>query len=798
MKDFSQSSMETGLASASLSTFSEKLRNVQTSSLPFIALALSACGSGGGGGSSVSTLDGSNSNTTNGNTGGTTVSAGGSGGGGITLPPSGNNLSLYRVGSDYVSTSFSGLTLINGEAHFQVSDAASNNYAVKMSAEGAGLLKFEFSDANDVITLLDGSVVSGFSQMKVINGTVDATNADLGLINYISVASSVKLTASQVSDLDTIVINSSSGGIEIIVASEADINLISNAMSSGNLNIFSPGDLVSYTAAAGANVTQSQLDTAETTANAARQALSAVNVSEISQSQTILAQRSYATLSIQNNDLYINNAESQSTVKFKVDVADGYSVTSVRVGNVALQGANGEYSLNVGSSGLGNGTHQVTVELADAALAALNPSLGYTQSTISLISEIVIDTVSPGDPVILIDGESNAINAFEAAQQLEVSVLTSADEEVSSISVNGVALAQSGDNYLLNAQGLADGTYTVDLVVTDRAGNLSSSSKSFTVDADALQEATVSVVGGDLMLNASEASGNISLNIALNGAANLVSAELGGVSLSAAANGTYSVNAANLSEGTHTITVVSQDASGAQITSQTELVVDRTDPSAPNVSIFNGSGGLTAAERVDPVNVVVVPEAGGSVIDVKLDGSSVSSIAEGVYEFAAGGLSSGFHTLSITSQDAAGNQATVNQEVMIVGSTTSGADIFEFQTTKLGDVITFEAFVKNSHVNLPDGIPSFDFWIDLTDTQLDYVEGSFDGAPGATYLTTENGTKGEIFGTGFFLTPWNQYEEAFFSFQARETSTFANHTISFKDFVFYTTDIGDFIVSVDV
>ena len=125
-------------------------------------------------------------------------------------------------------------------------------------------------------------------------------------------------------------------------------------------------------------MTQAQLTTAETTANGARQALSAVNVSEISQSQTILDQRSYATLSIQNDDIYINNAEAQGTVKLMVDLADGYSVTSVRVGNVVLQGSNGEYSLDVGASNLGNGTHQIVVEIADAAMSVVDPSLGYT------------------------------------------------------------------------------------------------------------------------------------------------------------------------------------------------------------------------------------------------------------------------------------------------------------------------------------------------------------------------------------------------------------------------------------
>ena len=83
------------------------------------------------------------------------------------------------------------------------------------------------------------------------------------------------------------------------------------------------------------------------------------------------------------------------------------------------------------------------------------------------------------------------------------------DAEVSSISMN-TALAQSGDNYLLDAQNLADGNYT-DIVMRDQAGNLSSYSQAFTADADALQEATITVAGGDLQLSALEATGVISL-----------------------------------------------------------------------------------------------------------------------------------------------------------------------------------------------------------------------------------------------------------------------------------------------
>ena len=152
---------------------------------------------------------------------------------------------------------------------------------------------------------------------------------------------------------------------------------------------------MTYSEGVGSTLSNSQIENGAAVVNAVKQPLSAVEVSEINESHTILAQRSYATLSIENDDIYLNNAETQSSVKFLVDVSDGYTVTSVRVGNVALTGSSGEYTLNVGDSNLSDGTYQVVVELADAALSVVDPTLGYEQSAITLTSDIILDTSAP-------------------------------------------------------------------------------------------------------------------------------------------------------------------------------------------------------------------------------------------------------------------------------------------------------------------------------------------------------------------------------------------------------------------
>ena len=41
------------------------------------------------------------------------------------------------------------------------------------------MIEFDFADANDTVTLLTGSKTSGFTTLKVTDGTLDATNADL-------------------------------------------------------------------------------------------------------------------------------------------------------------------------------------------------------------------------------------------------------------------------------------------------------------------------------------------------------------------------------------------------------------------------------------------------------------------------------------------------------------------------------------------------------------------------------------------------------------------------------------------
>ena len=473
------------------------------------AFGLTACGGGGGSGGVVSVSTGSTSNTSGGtttgavgsNTSGSTgsgSSSGGGGGGGGGAAPAANSLTLTRTGSDYSTSTLSGFTLVGTDSHYQVADAWTDNYSVTLTASGSGMLTFEFLDADDTVTLGSGSRVSGFTQLKVVRGTVDVSNADMGAVTYISVASSVKLTAAQVLELDAIVVNAASGNVEVVVQSKSEIDQITSALASGNLKLFSPtNDLMTLEAAAGSSVTAADISTGQTSFNTEKR------------------------------------------------------------------------------------------------------------------------------PVAEVD----------------------------------------------------------DAVI---------------------------------------------------------------------------------------------------------------------ISIQGSSGGLTTSERSSDVSVTLVPDAGATAISARVDGIDAGSITNNAFSFAGAGLSSGFHTLSVTTENGSGVQTVTQQEFLVVGASNSGSEMFEFKSSKVGDLVTVEAYVKNLHSGIADGIRSYDFWIDLDQSKFDYVEGSFTPASGSTNAGLENTAKGEIFANGYFQSPWNSYDSALFTLQAREVISGQNLTLDFVDFTIYRTEFGDFSASVDV
>ena len=220
--------------------FSEKLKNNKKAAAlgtTPLALILSACGSG-------------SSSTTSSNSSSTTSS---------------NVLTLTKSADTYSASAVTGFTVADSStAKFDVADASSNAYEIKLDATGTGVLEFDFVDAGDTVTLAAGSKTSGFTTLKVTDGTLDATNADLTGITRVEVASGIKISLAQIKEIPTIVANSAISEIIVEVTTEAEATELVSLISAGTVKVFADTNPIKLVATPAATVATETLEKKQT------------------------------------------------------------------------------------------------------------------------------------------------------------------------------------------------------------------------------------------------------------------------------------------------------------------------------------------------------------------------------------------------------------------------------------------------------------------------------------------------------------------------------------------------------
>lgn len=508
-------------------------RQTLTVAAALTSMSLSACG--GGGGSSSESASPSSSNTSQTSSNPTTSSA-----------PTSNALTLVPSGQSYITTTVTGFSQVNSLAHYAVADAADNEYDIVFSASGSGMLTFEFDDAKDTVSMESGSVISGFTDLKVINGTVDASNADMGSIANVSVASSVKLTVAQVLSLDAIVINADSGSVDVLVSTDEEIEQLTAAVSSGNLKLFSPVD-----------------------------------------------------------DL------------LKVQAAPGSAVSAEKIN-----------------------------ESKEAMNATKRPVAEAEELGIAQAPDTVDGVVATPPPVF----------------------------------VSVPVVASSGAS----------------------ASGSSGSTNTGPVQGSAI------------------------------------------------------------------------------------------------ITIAGAEDGITTEERVDPISINILPETGSTIISVEVNGVTAQNIAGNLYQYDASALAGGYHNVSVLTEAADGIQALTEAQVWVIGTSDLGSDMFDFRSSLSGDTLTVNAYVKNLQTENIDGIKSFDFWLDIDETQADYVEGSFRIAGSATDIITENNERAEVLANGYYREPWIDFGDPFYTFDAKLLGDVDYISISMQDLMIYRTELANFTASVEV
>ncbi|MGJ0127378.1 Ig-like domain-containing protein [Pantoea sp. RHCKP32] len=412
-------------------------------------------------------------------------------------------------------------------------------------------------------------------------------------------------------------------------------------------------------------------------------------------------------------DGYLNLAESalSQTLSGTTGVAgSGQSVTVTLGGN--------DYSATVDAQG--NWTLTLTPEQLQLLAPGVN-DLVVTASDAagnsgSLTRAVTVDLTPPALTLNPIGGD-NIINSLEVLEPVTISGSASVGDAGQTVTVSfqnvdytTLVLSDGSWQVTLPAsvlQGLADGNYPVEVTLTDAAGNPTTVPQTLTLAADSanLPALTIDPISGDNFLNQAEAQQDLAIS---GGSTNLatgqlVTVTLNGIQYSGTVDGeglwTVTVPAAdlaNLPDGDQLLVVVSADASGNPASSSASLVVLASDQVQPTLTldVVAGDDVINAIEAAADVVVSGASTrlAAGTQVTVSFNGNYYTTTldADGNWSVtvpsgAFTGLASGStQTFTVTASDAAGNPATVSQEVSFIttppaltGITVSAGDILD-------------------------------------------------------------------------------------------------------------------------
>ncbi|WP_337036584.1 Ig-like domain-containing protein [Enterobacter asburiae] len=344
--------------------------------------------------------------------------------------------------------------------------------------------------------------------------------------------------------------------------------------------------------------------------------------------------------------------------------------------------ADGNWTATVPSAdlaGLKDGDASVQVSVTSAH--GNSASAGREYSVDATAPAVTIDTVA-GD---------NVINASEAAAGVAISGTTTAEVgQTVTVTLGGksyTAQVQQGGIWSVNVPGtdlsaLADNGYTVQVSVSDAAGNPGSAGKAITLDTTP-PTVSFNAVAGDDVINSVE-----------HGQAQIVSGTATGASVgdklvitigsnqyttTVDASGNWSVGVpasviSALTDGTVTLSATITDSAGNSST-QTHDVVVNTASVALTINTLSGDDVINAAEAGSAlvINGSSAQFASGTQVTVTLNGKSYTATIQSdgswtttVPAADVGALADGAsYQVSVSAQDSAGNSASATHGISV-------------------------------------------------------------------------------------------------------------------------------------
>lgn len=397
---------------------------------------------------------------------------------------------------------------------------------------------------------------------------------------------------------------------------------------------------------------------------------------------------------------------SQAAVQFATTAGDNIINASEQAAGFTLSGASSHlvqgteltvtlndktYTATVGA----NGTWRVQVPTADAqALSEGNQVVlvsgkDATGNTVTGAQRLTVDTQPPTLTINAI-AQDNIINAAEHNVALVLSGTSNAETgQIVTLTLNGtVHTATVGHNGgwqvtlpASDVQALADGRYTLNASVSDRAGNMTSDSANFTVDTHVPTISVNTVAGDDILNNAEQAVAQI-ISGRVSGASpgDTVTVKLGtgvltGVVL---ADGTWNVAldpalTRTLDRGVNTIIVSVTDAAGNMGTATHNISLVGVAPLI-TLNTVSGDDVINAAEKGAPLTLTGSTQQveAGQTVTVTLAGQNFTTTVQSdgswsvtVPASAVGNLPDGAVAITASVTDASGNTGDTSRTITV-------------------------------------------------------------------------------------------------------------------------------------
>lgn len=313
-------------------------------------------------------------------------------------------------------------------------------------------------------------------------------------------------------------------------------------------------------------------------------------------------------------------------------VETGTGVSSFKINGQSVDLSGEAFSLTLS---LSEGEQTITYEAVDGS--------GQTASTTRTVT---LDTAAPSLTVT-----SPTDGAIVTNPSLTVTgTVSDTTSGIASVTVNGEAATVSGTSFS-KVLTLTEGTHTITVIVTDRAGNKTTVTRSVTYDAGAPVITVDSPTNG----TASNKTEVITSGTVVDTGTGVAAFTINGQNVSLS-NNAFAVTL-TLPEGTQEIIYEATDRAGLTSTVRRTVTVDTVPPS---LNITSPTEGL---EITLPSLTVsgTVSDATSGVTSVTVNGTAVP-VSGGTFSTTLT-LPEGYHTITVTAKDALGNETTATRSV---------------------------------------------------------------------------------------------------------------------------------------